>query len=57
MRVVAFKLGEDLLQKLDLYAVNMRLSRSEVIREAIESYLTQFIIQEKSYKTIRTQEI
>ena len=54
MRVVTFKLEEELLQKLDLYAVNMRLTRSEVIREAIKGFLTQFIIQENN---TRTQEL
>ena len=39
MRVVTFKIDEDLLQKLDVYALNMKLSRSDVIREAIEFYL------------------
>lgn len=41
MRVITFKAEEELLQKLDLYAVNMRLTRSEVIREAIKGFLTQ----------------
>ena len=40
MRVVTFKLDEDLLQKLDLYAVNSGLTRSQVIREALKRYLT-----------------
>ena len=39
MRVVTFKIDEELLQKLDVYALNQRLSRSDVIREAIEFYL------------------
>ncbi len=38
MRVVTVKLEEELLQKLDLYAVNSGLTRSDVIREALESY-------------------
>ena len=40
MRVVTFKLDVDLLQKLDLYAVNSGLTRSQVIREALKRYLT-----------------
>ncbi|BDB97428.1 ribbon-helix-helix protein, CopG family [Saccharolobus caldissimus] len=40
LRVVTFKVDEELLTKLDLYAINKRLSRSEVIREAIEYYLS-----------------
>ncbi len=39
MRVVTFKLDEELLHQLDLYCVNHKLTRSEAIREAIELYL------------------
>lgn len=39
MRVVTFKTEEELLMRLDLYCMNNRLSRSEVIREAIKLYL------------------
>ncbi len=39
MRVITFKAEEDLATKLDLYAVNKRISRSEIIREAIKRYL------------------
>ncbi|QGA54543.1 ribbon-helix-helix protein, CopG family [Sulfolobus sp. E5-1-F] len=41
MRVVTFKVDEELLTKLDLYCVNNRKERSEVIREAIKFYLFQ----------------
>ena len=43
MRVVTFKLDEELLRKLDLYCANNRLVRSEVIREAIKFYLSSCI--------------
>ena len=36
---VSFKLPAELLQALDVYAANHKLSRSDVIREAIEYYL------------------
>jgi len=39
MRVITFKLEEELLQKLDLYAINSGVTRSEVIREALKEYL------------------
>ena len=39
MRVVTFKLDKELLQQLDLYCVNHKLTRSEAIREAIKLYL------------------
>ena len=57
MRIVTFKIEEELLKKLDLYAVNNRVSRSEAIRKAIESFLTQFIVQENHNPITRTQEI
>jgi len=40
MRVVTFKLEEELLQKLELYAINSRVTKSQVIREALKRYLT-----------------
>ncbi|PVU73253.1 CopG family transcriptional regulator [Sulfolobales archaeon SCGC AB-777_J03] len=41
MRIVSFKIEEELLMKLDVYALNKRLSRSDVIREALEKYLKE----------------
>jgi metal-responsive CopG/Arc/MetJ family transcriptional regulator len=41
MEVIAFKLEKELLEKLNLCAVNMNLSRSEVIRLALEKYLSE----------------
>ncbi|MDT7901233.1 MULTISPECIES: ribbon-helix-helix protein, CopG family [Acidianus] len=41
MRVITFKAEEELLQKLDLYAANRRLTRSEIIRDAIRKYLEE----------------
>ncbi|ACP50060.1 conserved hypothetical protein (plasmid) [Sulfolobus islandicus Y.N.15.51] len=40
MRVVTFKLEEELLQQLDLYCINNAKERSEVIRTAIKFYLS-----------------
>ncbi|AIZ11384.1 hypothetical protein AVU39_gp50 [Sulfolobus monocaudavirus SMV2] len=39
MKVVTVKLPEHLLKELDLFAMNNWMSRSDVVREAIESYL------------------
>lgn len=39
MRVVTFKIEEDLLETLDLYAKSKNMARSEVIRQAIIRYL------------------
>ncbi|MDT7861113.1 MAG: ribbon-helix-helix protein, CopG family [Saccharolobus sp.] len=41
VRVITFKAEEELLIKLDLFAVNKKMSRSEVIRKAIEKYLQE----------------
>ncbi|WP_048052211.1 ribbon-helix-helix protein, CopG family [Saccharolobus islandicus] len=40
MRIVTFKLEEELLQQLDLYCINNAKERSEVIRTAIKFYLS-----------------
>jgi len=40
MRIVTFKLEEDLLEQLDLYCINNKLDRSSVIRQAIRFYLS-----------------
>jgi metal-responsive CopG/Arc/MetJ family transcriptional regulator len=40
MRVITFKIDEDLLTLLDRYAINRGLYRSEVIREAIIEFLS-----------------
>jgi Ribbon-helix-helix protein, copG family. len=40
MRVVTFKVDEELLKQLDLYCVNNAKERSEVIRDAIKLYLS-----------------
>jgi metal-responsive CopG/Arc/MetJ family transcriptional regulator len=36
VRVVTFRVEEDLLELLDSYAIKYKLSRSEAIRKAIE---------------------
>ena len=39
MRVVTFKIEEELLEKLDMYARSRGKTRSEIIRRALELYL------------------
>jgi len=41
MRVVTFKIKEDLLHKLDVYAIKSGMSRSELIRQLIKSFVDQ----------------
>ncbi len=39
MKVITVKVSDELFAKLDLFAMNNRMSRSDVIREALECYL------------------
>jgi metal-responsive CopG/Arc/MetJ family transcriptional regulator len=63
MRVVTFKLEEELLQQLDLYCINTKQVRSEVIREAIKSYLSMkkikknFVEENHKNNEVKVQEI
>jgi len=41
MRVVTFKIEEDLLELLDKYAIENNMFRSEAIREAIEHFVKE----------------
>jgi metal-responsive CopG/Arc/MetJ family transcriptional regulator len=38
-KTITAKIPEELFEKLDLFAMNNWLSRSEVVREALECYL------------------
>ncbi len=46
MRVVTFKVEEDLLELLDRYAIKYGLNRSEAIRKAIENLVKDEISKE-----------
>lgn len=53
LRVVTFKVEEDFLEEMDLAARRLGLSRSDLIREAIENYLKLYMygdIDEVSHK-------
>ena len=41
MKVISIKVEEELLQELDIYAINKRVPRSVVIRQAIEKFLKE----------------
>ncbi|MCY0890127.1 MAG: ribbon-helix-helix protein, CopG family [Pyrobaculum arsenaticum] len=41
MKLVSFKAEEELLERLDRYALRNRMNRSEVIRLAIEKLLAE----------------
>ena len=59
MRVVTFKLEEELLQQLDLYCINNKLVRSSVIREVTKLYLSikKNSIEENYKNNVRVQEL
>jgi metal-responsive CopG/Arc/MetJ family transcriptional regulator len=46
-RVVTFKIDEELLTELDLYCINNKLDRSQVIRDAIKFYLKFYLLYKK----------
>ncbi len=46
MKVVTFKVEEDLLEQLDKYAIKHGLKRSEAIRKAIELLVRQELEKE-----------
>jgi metal-responsive CopG/Arc/MetJ family transcriptional regulator len=46
MRIVTFKVEEDLLELLDRYAIKYKLSRSEAIRKAIENLVKDEVNKE-----------
>jgi metal-responsive CopG/Arc/MetJ family transcriptional regulator len=53
MRVVTFKVEEELLELLDRYAIKYGLNRSEAIRKAIE----KMVRDELSKETIPTAKV
>lgn len=52
-RIVTFKIDEGLLEALDTYARAKRMSRSEVIRDAIERLLKAEGVSFEKAKTAR----
>lgn len=52
LRLVTFKVEEELLEKLDKIAIQMGVSRSTVIRWAIEYYL-QYLQTKAEVRVIR----
>ena len=54
MRIVTFKIEEDLFELLDVYAINNGLSRSEAIRKAIRE-LVQKELNKDSTITITVE--
>ncbi len=53
MRVVSFKVEEELLDIIEQYAVRKRISKSELIRRALRNYIREN--EEKPYITRRVK--
>ena len=53
MRVVSFKVEEELLDILEQYAERKRISKSELIRRALRNYIREH--EEKPYITRRVR--
>jgi len=53
VRVVTFKIDEELLYKLDVYAVKLGMSRSELIRHLIKEYIREKSKSNFNYKTVK----
>ena len=54
MRVITFKIEEDLLEKLDWYAIKYNLNRSDAIRKAIKDLL-QKELEKETVSTVKVE--
>lgn len=54
MRVITFKLSEEAIEAVDRYALEHRMTRSEVIRLAIGRLINSY---ETNYKTIKVRRL
>ena len=50
LRIIVFKADEDLVVKMDTYAMNHRMYRSEVIRLALQKFLQEELEKETNPK-------
>ena len=50
LRIIVFKADEDLVVKMDKYAMNHRMYRSEVIRLALQKFLKEELEKETNPK-------
>ncbi|MCY0883270.1 MAG: ribbon-helix-helix protein, CopG family [Acidianus infernus] len=57
MKVVTFKVEENLLAMLDSYALKYGLSRSEAIRKAIEKMVKEELEKESTQPKARVEKI
>ena len=57
LRVITFKIDEELLEELDQYCREVRVHRSEIIRRAIRYYLYHFSKQYGNRIIARTERL
>lgn len=55
MRVVSFKVEEELLDIIEQYALKKRVSKSELIRRALRNYVVELRHGDKPYITRRVK--
>ncbi len=52
LRVITFKVEEDLLEKIDLVVEKLGITRSDLIRTAIESFIKVYSVKEDASKKL-----
>ncbi len=57
MRVVTFKIEEDVLELVDRYATENRLYRSEVIRLAVEEFIRTKLLETETVPVAKVEKI
>ncbi len=57
MRVVTFKIEEDVLELVDRYATENRLYRSEVIRLAVEEFIRTKLLDTETVPVAKVEKI
>ena len=55
MKVVSFKVEEELLDIIEQYALKKRVSKSELIRRALRNYVAELRHGDKPYITRRVK--
>ena len=57
MRVVTFKIEEDVLELVDKIAIEKGLYRSEVIREAVKEFIRRKLLEKESVPVAKVEKI
>jgi len=57
VRVVTFKIEEDVLELVDKIAIEKGLYRSEVIREAVKEFIRRKLLEKESVPVAKVEKI